>query len=122
MNGSQSWGNGDIVSTADDLNRFYAALIRGKLLPPQQLKEMKTTVDDPAFPGATYGLNIGRLTLGCGTTIWYRDGGTAGWISLAAFTEDAGHQLVFNFNASWGADSMLPILNAEFCGTPAAAH
>ncbi|MEU7304792.1 serine hydrolase domain-containing protein [Streptomyces sp. NPDC007206] len=117
VNGSQSWGNGDIISSAGDLNRFYAALIHGQLLPPRQLKEMETTVDDPAFPGATYGLNIGRLTLSCGTSLWYRDGGTVGWISLSAMTEDGRHQLTFNYNGDWGAETMLPILDAEFCGT-----
>jgi D-alanyl-D-alanine carboxypeptidase len=116
VNGSQSWGNGDIISSAGDLNRFYAALVHGQLLPPRQLKEMETTVDDPAFPGATYGLNIGRLTLSCGTSLWYRDGGTVGWISLSAMTEDGRHQLTFNYNGDWGAQTMLPILDAEFCG------
>jgi D-alanyl-D-alanine carboxypeptidase len=117
MNGSQDWGNGDIISSADDLNRFYGALMRGKLLPPQQLKEMKTTVEDPAFPGASYGLDIGRLTLSCGTTLWYRDAGMVGWLSMAAFTEDGRRQLTFNYNSDWGAETLLPILNAEYCDT-----
>jgi D-alanyl-D-alanine carboxypeptidase len=118
MNGSQNWGNGDIISSADDLNRFYGALMRGKLLPPQQLKEMKTTVVNPDFPISSYGLGIERLTLGCGTTIWYRDGGTVGWLSLVALTEDGRHQLTFNYNGDWRADDILPILNAEYCPTP----
>ncbi|RPF25514.1 D-alanyl-D-alanine carboxypeptidase [Streptomyces sp. Ag109_G2-6] len=114
-NPSQSWGNGDIISSTADLNRFYEALMRGRLLPPQQLKEMKTTVDNPDFPGASYGLGIERLTLGCGTTLWYHDGGALGWISLAAFTEDARHQLTFNYNANWGAETILPVVTAEYC-------
>ncbi|MEV5880128.1 serine hydrolase domain-containing protein [Streptomyces sp. NPDC052101] len=119
MNGSQLWGDGDIISSAGDLNRFYRALMRGNLLPPQQLKEMKTTIDDPDLPGSSYGLGIERFTLSCGTTIWYHDGGTLGWISLAAFTEDGSHQLTFNYNSNWGAETILPILNAEYCDTPA---
>ncbi|MFJ8166168.1 serine hydrolase domain-containing protein [Streptomyces sp. NPDC096136] len=114
-NPSQSWGNGDIISSAGDLNRFYEALMRGRLLPPRQLAEMKTTVDNPDFPGASYGLGIERLTLGCGTVLWYHDGGALGWISLSAFTEDARHQLTFNYNANWGAETILPIVNAEYC-------
>ncbi|MFF4646805.1 serine hydrolase domain-containing protein [Streptomyces sp. NPDC001389] len=114
-NPSQSWGNGDMISSAGDLNRFYEALMRGRLLPPQQLAEMKTTVDNPDFPGASYGLGIERLTLGCGTVLWYHDGGALGWISLSAFTEDARHQLTFNYNANWGAETILPIVNAEYC-------
>ncbi|MEU4928261.1 serine hydrolase domain-containing protein [Streptomyces yokosukanensis] len=122
MNGSQGWGNSDIVSSADDLNRFYGALMRGKLLPPQQLKEMKATVDDPAFPGASYGLDIGRLTLGCGTTLWYRDAGLVGWLSMAAFTDDGRHELTFNYNSDWGAETLLPVLNAEFCAPASRSH
>lgn len=118
-NGSQAWGNGDMISDADDLNRFYAALIRGRLLPPRQLAELKTTVDNPDFPGASYGLGIERFTLGCGVTLWYHDGGAPGSITMVALTEDGGHQLAFNYNGGWAAETILPIVNAEFCPTPA---
>lgn len=118
MNGSQGWGDGDIISSARDLNRFYGALMGGKLLPPQQLKAMRTTVDNPDFPGSSYGLGIERLTMSCGTTLWYHDGGAVGWISLAASTEDGRHQLTLNYNSTWGAETVLPILNAEYCGAP----
>ncbi|MER7339098.1 serine hydrolase domain-containing protein [Streptomyces sp. NPDC000075] len=114
-NPSQSWGNADLISSTADLNRFYAALMGGRLLPPKQLAEMKTTVDNPDWPGASYGLGVERLTLGCGTDLWYHDGGAVGWISLAAFTEDARHQLTFSYNANWGAETILPLVNAEFC-------
>ncbi|MET7441493.1 serine hydrolase domain-containing protein [Streptomyces sp. NPDC004082] len=115
VNGSQLWGNTDVISSAGDLNRFYGALLRGKLLPAQQLKEMKTTVVNPDFPISSYGLGIERLTLGCGTSIWYRDGGTVGWLSLVALTDDGRHQLAFSYNGDWRADEILPILSAEFC-------
>jgi D-alanyl-D-alanine carboxypeptidase len=115
INGSQAWGDGDIISGADDLNRFYGALMRGKLLPPRQLKAMKTTVDNPDFPGSAYGLGIERFTTGCGTSFWYHDGGLPGSISLAAFTEDGRHRFALNYNSSWGAETVLPILNAEYC-------
>lgn len=120
VNGSQSWGNGDIISSAGDLNRFFKALLGGRLLPAQQVKELTTTVDNPDFPGSSYGLGIERLTLGCGTTLWYHDGGAVGWLSLSALTADGGHQLTFDFNSNWGAQTVLPILDAEFCPAPAA--
>ncbi|EPH42953.1 putative D-alanyl-D-alanine carboxypeptidase [Streptomyces aurantiacus JA 4570] len=118
VNGSQGWGNTDIISSAGDLNRFYGALLRGKLLPPKQLKAMKTTVDNPDFPGASYGLGIERYKLSCGTTLWYHDGGMVGWVTFTASTEDGGHQFAFNLNSNWGAENLLPILNAEYCDTP----
>ncbi|MFD9904186.1 serine hydrolase domain-containing protein [Streptomyces sp. NPDC059063] len=121
VNGSQAWGNSDIISSAGDLNRFYGALLRGKLLPPKQLKEMKTTVDNPYFPGASYGLGIEKYTLSCGTTLWYHDGIMPGWTTFVATTED-GHQLTFNYNSDWGAETLFPVLNAEYCGAPSRAH
>ncbi|MGW7276280.1 serine hydrolase domain-containing protein [Streptomyces sp. NPDC054864] len=118
VNGSQSWGNGDIISSTADLNRFYRALLTGKLLPAQQLKAMKTTVANPDFPGSSYGLGIERLTLSCGTDVWYHDGGSLGWLTLTALTDDGRHQLTYNYNSNWGGETLLPILNAEYCGTP----
>src|SRR4029453_15938979 len=41
---SWAWGAGSMVSTAADVARFYRALFGGKLLRPQQLKQMETTV------------------------------------------------------------------------------
>ncbi|MEV0414685.1 serine hydrolase domain-containing protein [Streptomyces sp. NPDC050448] len=119
VNGSQGWGNLDVISSAADLNRFYGALLRGRLMPPKQLEEMKTTVVNPDFPISSYGLGLERLTLGCGTTIWYRDGGTVGWLSLVSLTDDGRHQLTFNYNSDWRADDILSILSAEYCRTPA---
>ncbi|MFD5516253.1 serine hydrolase domain-containing protein [Streptomyces sp. NPDC127066] len=115
LNGSQNWGDGDIISSAHDLNLFYRALLDGKLLPAQQLKELKTTVVNPDLPITSYGLGIEKLTMSCGD-IWYHDGGVVGSLTLAAFTEDGRHQLTFNYNGDWDASGILPILNAEFCG------
>ncbi|WP_458077515.1 serine hydrolase domain-containing protein [Streptomyces sp. EMB26] len=122
VNGSQGWGDGDIISSARDLNRFYGALLRGKLLPPRQLEKMKSTVANPDAPGSSYGLGIERLTLGCGTTLWYHDGGTLGSLSMVAMTADGRHRLAFNYNGSWGGETLLPILDAEFCEAPARSH
>jgi D-alanyl-D-alanine carboxypeptidase len=114
LNGSQNWGDGDIISSAHDLNLFYRALLGGKLLPAQQLREMKTTVVNPDLPISSYGLGIERLTMSCGD-IWYHDGGVVGSLTLAAFTEDGHHELTFNYNGDWDASGILPILTAEFC-------
>ncbi|MDN3028487.1 serine hydrolase domain-containing protein [Streptomyces sp. S.PB5] len=119
LNASQIWGDGDIISSAGDLNRFYKALMGGKLLPAQQLAEMKTTVVNPDLPISSYGLGVERISLGCGTDIWYHDGGTVGWLTLAAFTEDGSHLLTFNYNGDWEFSQLLPTLTAEFCDPPA---
>ncbi|MBO0512031.1 beta-lactamase family protein [Streptomyces beijiangensis] len=115
LNGSQGWGDGDIISSAADLNRFYGALMGGRLLPARQLAELTTTVVNPDFPISSYGLGVEQLALGCGTTIWYHDGGMVGWLTLSAFTKDGRHQLTFNYNGDWDASGIIPVLDAEFC-------
>jgi D-alanyl-D-alanine carboxypeptidase len=114
LNGSQNWGDGDIISSVHDLNLFYRALLGGNLLPAQQLKELKTTVVNPDLPISSYGLGIEKLTMSCGD-IWYHDGGVLGSLTLAAFTEDGSHELTFNYNGDWDGSGIFPILNAEFC-------
>ncbi|MCI3928541.1 serine hydrolase domain-containing protein [Streptomyces sp. AN091965] len=117
MNGSQGWADGDIISTAGDLNRFYRGLLRGKLLPPKQLKEMKTTVATSGSSYTRYGLGISRLRTSCGTTLWGHGGGMIGWLSMVVSTADGSHQLAYNFNADWDTAQMPKIVDAEFCGT-----
>lgn len=118
MNGSQGWADGDIISTAGDLNRFYSALLRGKLLPPKQLKAMKAALPmDGVFPGMSYGLGLMQIKTSCGRTVWGHGGSMPGWLSMAFTTADGKHQLAYNFNASWDGSSMLPVLEAEYCGT-----
>ncbi|MET9141720.1 serine hydrolase domain-containing protein [Streptomyces parvulus] len=115
FDGSQVWGDGDIISSAGDLNRFYRALMRGTLLPPRQLAELKTTVVNPDLPISSYGLGIERLEMSCGKSLWYHDGGTVGSLTFAATTEDGSHQFTFNYNGDWEVSQLLPTLNAEFC-------
>ena len=57
-----AWGAGQIVSNADDVTRFLAALLRGRLLRPAQLRAMKTEV---LGSGSGLGLRIARTV--CGT-------------------------------------------------------
>ncbi len=119
MNGSQGWADGDIISTTGDLNRFYNALLRGELLPPKQLKAMKTTVAIPERPDMSYGLGITQLRTSCGTTVWGHGGGMVGSTSLAVSTEDGRHQLAYNRNGDWSVEAPNTIMEAEYCPTPA---
>src|SRR5262245_6619811 len=55
INLSTEWAAGGMVSTAQEWARFNAALLSGKLLPPAQLTEMRTTVaEDSEFPNRRY--------------------------------------------------------------------
>ncbi|MFI1165133.1 serine hydrolase domain-containing protein [Streptomyces sp. NPDC020801] len=114
LNPSLASSAGEMISDSADLNRFYTALLRGRLLPPRQLKEMKTTVTNTGEPNAGYGLGLMELTLSCGVRIWGHDGGIHGSASAAAATADGRHALSLNFNGDWTGDSDA-VLTAEFC-------
>ncbi|WP_260867907.1 serine hydrolase [Streptomyces sp. SAJ15] len=115
QNGSQSWGDGDIISTTGDLSRFLSALLRGELLPAKQLKAMTTTVPHPEVPTAGYGLGLAKYQTSCGTTVWGHDGGWLGSLSAVVSTVDGRHTLAYNLNGDWAMPANL--VEAEFCGT-----
>jgi D-alanyl-D-alanine carboxypeptidase len=92
-----SWANtaGAIVSTTDDLNRFYRTLLSGGLVGPAALGEMLTTV--PAG-GIDYGLGIYALDVpGCGR-FWGHDGAVFGAGTIALSSRDGGRQAAVGFN------------------------
>jgi D-alanyl-D-alanine carboxypeptidase len=97
-----SWAGaaGAMVSSAADLARFYQALLSGRLLGPELLKTMQTTVDasEQYGPGAGYGLGLMRLALGCGGQVWGHGGEVAGYATMAFSTDDADQQLVLMDN------------------------
>ncbi|MDX3497744.1 serine hydrolase domain-containing protein [Streptomyces turgidiscabies] len=106
---------GEIITNSGDLNRFYSALLRGKVLPAKQLAEMKTTVPAGQVDGR-YGLGLIENELSCGVTVWGHSGGIHGSTSEAVTTADGKHSLSFNFNGDWSGD-LGKIVEAEFCGT-----
>jgi D-alanyl-D-alanine carboxypeptidase len=115
LNPSLAYAAGEMISNSGDLNRFYSALLKGRLLPPEQLKEMKTTVTAEGYPNAGYGLGIMELKLSCGVRVWGHGGGIHGSNSEAVTTADGRHSLAFNFNGDWSGDSGA-VIEAEFCG------
>ncbi|MFF2994337.1 serine hydrolase domain-containing protein [Streptomyces sp. NPDC057950] len=114
LNPSLASSAGGMISDSSDLNRFYSALLRGGLLPPAQLKEMKTTVAVEGIPNARYGLGLIDRTLGCGVHVWGHDGGIHGSTSSATTTADGRHSLAFNFNGDWSGDGDA-VIDAEYC-------
>ncbi|MGI5511525.1 serine hydrolase [Streptomyces sp. CA-106131] len=106
---------GGMISDSADLIRFYSALLTGRLLPPEQLKEMKTTTTAKGHPDASYGLGLIDRKLSCGVHVWGHDGGIHGSTSSAVTTADGRHSLAFNFNGDWLGDADA-VIEAEFCG------
>ncbi|MFE7583053.1 serine hydrolase domain-containing protein [Streptomyces gardneri] len=111
-----AYSAGEMISDSNDLQTFYRALLKGKLLPKAELREMTTTIPiSPDLPGAGYGLGLMKQKLSCGKEVWGHGGGIHGSSSDAQVTRDGSHSIALNFNADWTGDS-LPVLEAEFCG------
>ncbi|MFI1537780.1 serine hydrolase domain-containing protein [Streptomyces anandii] len=115
LNPSLASSAGEMISDSADLDRFYSALLRGRLLPVRQLKEMKTTVPVTGVPNVGYGLGLMAQTVSCGVRVWGHDGGIHGSVSSAATTADGRHSLAVNLNGDWAGGGQ-PVLEAEFCG------
>src|SRR5215472_16456091 len=101
VNPSVTWTAGAMISTVDDVARFYRALLTGRLLPPAQQRELLAAipVHDPGELFAEhYGLGIYRVHLPCGTA-WGHDGGYPGGFKTFAYTSPNGErQAVMVFN------------------------
>ncbi|MER5991396.1 serine hydrolase domain-containing protein [Streptomyces viridosporus] len=104
---------GELVTTLADLDRFYAALLGGELLPPLRLREM---LDTRATHGS-YGLGLFPVELPCGTTVWGHNGRISGSYVRTAATVDGRHVLTFRVNTDTVTDPGLEpaVLAAEFC-------
>ncbi|MCM3806251.1 beta-lactamase family protein [Streptomyces sp. DR7-3] len=87
---------GAIVSTLDDMATFQRALMTGKLLAPEQLKELKTTVPESSDGSTdiTAGLGIGRVKLSCGKVAWGHTGAVLGYYSEWLISEDGKTEVI----------------------------
>ncbi|AIK35705.1 beta-lactamase family protein [Bacillus pseudomycoides] len=104
---------GDMISTADDLNKFFSYLLSGKLLKEQQLKQMLTTVPTGSAEISGYGLGIYETKLPNGVSIWGHTGSIPGFVTLVGGTLGGKHTLAVNLN-SMGKANFKNILLAEF--------
>ncbi|MFF8258902.1 serine hydrolase domain-containing protein [Streptomyces virginiae] len=99
---NMTWGGtaGALVSTPQDLNTFYRALLAGELLPRRQLDRMRTTYDVKDETGAVvlrYGLGIFSLETPCGPA-WGHDGGVWGAGTIALSSPDGSRQFALGHN------------------------
>jgi D-alanyl-D-alanine carboxypeptidase len=79
---------GGLVSTTDDLVRFWRELQRGELLAPAQLAEMRETVPaQVGIRGLEYGLGVFFVPNRCGG-YWTHPGDVPGTSTMSAVTED----------------------------------
>jgi D-alanyl-D-alanine carboxypeptidase len=104
---------GEMISTTHDLDRFFDALTRGRLLPPYLLRQM----EEPA-PGSEYGLGILVEQLPCGVTLYGKDGDAPGY-STVTFADPASDRVV-SVSVAWGTgdfgDAVDALVEAQMCG------
>ncbi|WP_043635166.1 serine hydrolase domain-containing protein [Nonomuraea candida] len=120
FNSSWAWSAGNVVSTSSDMIRFVEAMAGGTLLPPEQHRQMWTTVSTEGghwIPHARYGLGMfeldrrmtgGRTLRGAGGSLW----GT--WFFTVSEPESR-RTVAVHTNTEWKTwDIMFEIIEAEF--------
>jgi D-alanyl-D-alanine carboxypeptidase len=115
FNPSVTGASGELITTAADLNRFYRALLTGKLLRPEQQRELlqlRTT-------GRNYDYGLGlQSRLINGTRVWGHDGDIFGYQATSWSTADGHQQLTVSFTP-WGSADPKPfieqLLTTTFC-------
>jgi D-alanyl-D-alanine carboxypeptidase len=117
---SFGWAAGAIVSNADDVARFYGALLRGRLLRTEILQAMETTVPQGRGAQSRYGLGIARVPLRCGA-VWGHQGGTPGYQAWALNSKDATRQIVVLANrdssiSKQAGQALERVLGTAYCG------
>ncbi|MGW7425259.1 serine hydrolase domain-containing protein [Streptomyces sp. NPDC054813] len=114
-----SWAQsaGAIISTAQDLDTFYSALVRGKLTSAARLAEMErfTRVNSTT----SYGLGLRRRDLSCGISVYGHTGAVQGYYTYAFTTKDGTRSLTALANASNSStvlNTLADTLEPAFCG------
>ncbi|MBD8499759.1 beta-lactamase family protein [Paenibacillus sp. CAU 1523] len=96
LNATSAHASGGMISTADDLNRFISALLSGKLLKPEQMKQLIDTVEFQ--DQSKYGLGLLQVTLPNGVQLWGHTGGVHGFKTFTFATSDGKHAATMSMN------------------------
>ncbi|MFD8599267.1 serine hydrolase domain-containing protein [Kitasatospora sp. NPDC059646] len=126
LNPSVAGPAGELISTTDDLARFDAALLGGRLLPPAQLAAMTETVAADAQPPSRYGLGLMQLRLSCGE-VWGHPGGIYGYVTYLFGDRSGTRQLAISANPydqRKGAElvpAVIDLIDLAFCGPESAS-
>lgn len=101
FNPSIASSGGGMISSTSDVNRFLDALVRGRLLPPAQLRQMMRTRPTGGSDGRAYGLGLESHPLPCGGVYWGHGGDIFGFATLGGVTT-AGRQATVMVNLDPG--------------------
>ncbi len=91
-------GNGGLLTTVDDLARFFRELFDGQLISDELLEDMITPSAPSVALGQAYGLGIGPNEYSCGT-FYGHQGSVNGTVSIALSDRDGARVVVIALNA-----------------------
>lgn len=119
-----SWAQsaGAVISTGDDLNRFFSALLTGQLVRADLLQQMESWVPSDSTGLHFYGLGLRRRDLSCGVSVYGHTGAVQGYYTYAFTTADGTRSIAASANASNNSAVLSALgntLEAAFCGTTA---
>lgn len=95
QNPSLDWAAGEMISTTADLNRFFGALLGGRLTSPESLRAMRETVATGTI--FTYGLGLQKFALPCGVSATGHGGQLLGYLTYSLRADD-GRVATLNYN------------------------
>ncbi|MBD8499433.1 beta-lactamase family protein [Paenibacillus sp. CAU 1523] len=121
FNPSAANAAGDMISTVDDLNTFFQALLGGELLKPEMLQQMLTGVQSP---DGQYGLGIYETKLSNGVSFWGHGGNIPGFSTMAGGVEGGTHVIALNTNVLSDSDALdhINIIEEEINGASSKAE
>lgn len=118
LNPSMASSAGEMLSTAADLNRFFSALLGGKLLRPAELKVMQTGAANDGR--VTYGMGLWWGPRTCGVTVWGHGGSIPGYRTMSVHSADGRHLTVsYTPSTATGTDeagALEAMIDTVFCG------
>jgi D-alanyl-D-alanine carboxypeptidase len=112
LNPSVAWAAGALVSNLGDLEHFFRALLRGRLLPPRLLAAMTTPVPT-GQPGFGYGLGLIVIDTPAGRLLGH-DGAIPGFLNIVLSTEDGRRQVGVMMNEEFATAAVSEAFNQVF--------
>jgi D-alanyl-D-alanine carboxypeptidase len=112
FNPSLAWAAGALVSNLGDLERFFRALLRGRLLPPRLLAAMTTPVPT-GQPGFGHGLGLIVIDTPAGRLLGH-DGAIPGFLNIVVSTEDGRRQVGVMMNEEFATPAVSEAFSQAF--------
>jgi D-alanyl-D-alanine carboxypeptidase len=97
---SRAQSTGAVISDSADLDRFFAAVVSGELVPRPQLREMMSMIPVNADGTQSHGLGLRGRVLSCGVKVYGHTGTVQGYCTYAFTTADGRRSMTSMANTS----------------------